>query len=402
MVLLLVPAPVDARVVGTVVRADGSPATGATVTVRVTDTGLVIFGSPEDKAVSTTKTDAAGRYGSVLPKSYVPGMETSDDWFVTASLPAGSGDKAGPRSSFEFEVNTALQEAPPLPIWEAEPAVTVDGLQARVTANGRPPAEGYATSVFLGGMALPTSAATFDLRLLEPEGPAQRSELIFGAQAAGNVTVRHAEGRTIYHQRLVTRQRTVTVALPVAPSRGSPCVVTLPGGESVRRTSCAATDGKFSAAVRAPSGAKPASVTVELTTAVDTGAVFVRGCDGFCHVEVSADGSAWTKAGGSRADASSDVWVGGIRNAGPVRFVRVATPDLGSGITEVSVWPGALPVEPDPERRPALAVPPSPPPAPPAPAEEPVDLGGVALKVLAGVLLVGAGGALALVARSRR
>ena len=131
-------AAVNARVVGTVVDPDGSPVAGVDMTIVVTDTGFHFF-SPPSSTVADTTTGDDGGYAGTLPDAYVAGTETDADWIVTASRRPRPGETAGPESSFEFEVNTAVQEAPALPYWDETPAVSIDGYQATVEEPGSSP-----------------------------------------------------------------------------------------------------------------------------------------------------------------------------------------------------------------------------------------------------------------------
>jgi hypothetical protein len=93
----------------------GIPGTGALAAVLtlglacVADRGLC----SAPKVVDSAVTDANGAYQLTLPKSYLPGYETNDDWITTAQRPAAAGEASGAVSSFEIEVNTAVEPAPP-------------------------------------------------------------------------------------------------------------------------------------------------------------------------------------------------------------------------------------------------------------------------------------------------
>ena len=133
------PAPADAEVVGRVVDPDGSPVAGLDVGIVETDTGVHIFSSPPSYTVDSTTTGLDGGYAGLLPGAYVAGTETDADWIVTASRRPGPGQAAGAESSFEFEVNTAVQEAPPLPFWDVSPTVSIEGYEATVDLPGTAP-----------------------------------------------------------------------------------------------------------------------------------------------------------------------------------------------------------------------------------------------------------------------
>jgi hypothetical protein len=341
----------DARVVGRVVREDGSPAAAVQVKVVRTSTGVTFFADKD--VVDGPTTDAAGGYDGKLPDSYVPGSETDTDWVVTASVPPSRGETEGPSSSFEFEVNTAVQEAPPLPLWETRPVVTLDGWYANVSVPRGPPAETFLTELSIGRTAAGqlterATTAAFDLRLLEPDSvTAGPGAVAVQATSHADVTVPHREGRTIYHRRIRTARTALTdTSALVPPSRGSPCTVVLTDGRVPEERPCRATDGRFDSVVGdevTTTSVGVASVTVDLTDPVDAESVVVRRCDAKCVVEVSADGSAWTGAHDvRRADTSySNVVVASFEPTAPTRFVRVSAPGGSLLASEISVWPAA-------------------------------------------------------------
>ena len=351
----------DARVVGKVVTADGSPAPGVSMSIVKTDTG--IFPGPS-RTVDRFTAGADGGYSGVLPGAYIVGRETDADWIVNASRPARRGQVAGATSSFELEVSTAVQEAPDLPVWEATPAVSVDGYLVDVSVPGAPPS-GTTPSVVLGPLSKPGTAGEFDLRAFEPgEGTGRAgTQLTAGASAARDVTVRHREGRTIYHQSM----RTPTVALDepslVPFSRGAPCKVTATDGRVTATQPCTATDGDLSSTVRvagqAPAGApsagqtttttpQVASVTVELSVASEVESIFVRQCDRSCVVELSGDGSSWARPRAVEADGSlrSAVLIARFKPMAGARFVRVGRPGGSLSLSEISAWPERPPGSP--------------------------------------------------------
>jgi hypothetical protein len=363
----------DAVVEGVVRHPDGSPAEGVAVeVVGYDDAGLAgalvaVFSLglaciADSASCVGTSTDGGGRrtaadgsYRGSLPDSYVPGTETDTDWVVTASLPKKEGQVEGPRSAFEFEVNIAVQAAPPLALWEETPSVSLDGWRATVSVGAppegtNPPALWFSDNgqarVLVGD-----DGDTLDLRHLE--SATDDSGVVHAyAVAHADVRVRHANGRTIYHQDLLT----ATVALPpiglVPPSRRARCSMVDSAGAPVPQAGgggCPVTDGNRVSGV--PEGAR--SVVVELATMTDVADVFVVGCSQGCTVEASADGTTWwvltndptiaeTYASPSEAllVASSDAPQAG-------RFVRVTRPDTAYALSEVSVWPGA----PTPTRR---------------------------------------------------
>jgi hypothetical protein len=417
MMLVLSPAAVfaDARVAGRVVASDGTPAAGVKVRVVQTDTGVgfpLLNPTGPTRAITETVAGADGRYSSSLPEAYVRGSETDADWIVTASKPAAAGQASGSTSSFEFEVNTAVQEAPDLPLWDSTPAVSLDGYRARVTVPGSPP-RNTTPYVFLGQENVKGTSGAFDVRALEPaSGPPPTTPVVAAGRAYADVRVSHREGRTIYHQTITSP--TVAPALPdlIPPSRGSPCKVTFADGRVIDARPCPATDGNLTVSV---SDARPASgnarnttttlagvtsVTVELITPVDVESVFVRDCHRDCLVEVSADGSVWAQP---RNLEVVELRVGdttAVARFAPVpgaRSVRVSNPGGTVALTEISPWPARPPGSPPAS---ASGAPPSDGVAVPLDAKErPVGVL-VAAAFLLGV--TGAGVAVVAVTRARR
>lgn len=403
----------EAQVTGRVVAADGKPAAGVKVRVVQTDTGIgfpLLDPTGPTRVITETTAGADGGYSSPLPGAYVPGRETDTDWVVSASKPAGGGQASGPTSSFEFEVNTAAQQAPDLPLWESTPTVSVDGYRASIVVPGAAPG-GKAPYVFLGSERVKGTSAAFDVRALEPaSGAASKTPIVAAGRAYADVRVAHREGRTIYHQTITSA--TVGPALPdlIPPSRGSPCKITLADGRVTDAQPCSATDGNHTVAVwetpARPAGnttttlARVTSVTVGFSTAIDVESVFVRDCPRECVVEVSADGSAWVGprtmevvqlAGGDTMAVARFAPIPGARS------VRVSHPGGALSLTEVSAWPARPP-----------GSPPAPPSAAPPISGVAIPLGAkqrpVGLLVAAAVLVgaVGAGAVMLAVVRRRR
>ena len=146
----------------------------------------------------------AGTAGSALPlpASYVPGTVTDTDWVVDAGRQPVGRQYAGATSSFEFEVNTQVQAAPPLPLWDAEPAVSLDGWRATVTMPAVPGGLSQPT-LTVGSYATSTASqqptTSVDLRRDEGSQP-----VVTFATSYADVRIEHSEGRTIYHQRVST------------------------------------------------------------------------------------------------------------------------------------------------------------------------------------------------------
>lgn len=343
------------------------------MSVRIvrTDTGFSF--RSDYRVVAETRTGPGGGYEGVLPGACVRGTETDADWIVTASLPAGTGEAAGASSSFEFEVNTAGQEAPPLPLRDVAPEVRLEGWRATVTVPGGAIKAAPGPLVFAGGLSARGVSATFDLRLDEPEDFGfQPRPVVAGGRAYVDVTVRHGEGRTIYHQTINTPTRAVIPSSHlVPPSRRASCAVTFSDGAMARSRGCA--DGEFKQPVWPAPAATEAgqtatappvvtAATLELAEPVEADLVVLRGCTSRCGVEVSADGSTWSPSRPVTSTITPDVPAGDIVYTAEVRprqvarFVRVTTDGTNDALREISVWPDAPPGAPaPPDRRPPEA-----------------------------------------------
>lgn len=386
----------DALVVGRVVDADGAPV-AASVQVVAADTGIdipLVAPAGPSRVVQQGSTDAGGGYRAALPGAYVAGTETDTDWIVTASLPASGNQLQGPVSSFEFEVNTATQEAPALPLWTVTPRVSQDGWMLRANIPGTPPGQTGEPVVVANGLAESGTAATIDLRVFEDVDPLTEVEV--AGYASADLRVPHREGRTIYHQRV----RSPIVAVPIdaplrAASRGAGCEVVLTDGTRHRPAVCPATDGNPRDRVTSGARGQPrssgssttttepptvASVTVFLPETETVATVFAHGCNRECRVEVSGDGAQWTtpraaevvaspagpffRRGASGGDAGPPLArqqaVKASFDPGPIGFVRVTRDGGRLDLTEISAWPAeAAPpaqppgddLRPDPGRR---------------------------------------------------
>ncbi len=392
------PEPVDARVVGRVVDGKGAALGEVPVIVRFVDDGaglgsLFLFGAfvafsgglglatcffpggcplgdtRSEGVVANTATAADGAYAATLPQSYVAGHETDTDWIVGAELPPQPGQSAGPTSSFEFEVNIATQEAPPLPLWTDAPKVEVRGWAIVVDGAGAP--RGLETTGFelvaqYGRLHLDSGRGYLDARLLEvPVG--EDPGLVAGATGSSDVRVPHDEGRTIYHQRV--RSAVVPVdLLPVPPSRGAACSGRRRDGAAANVTGaagCRLTDGDFATPVQAPpppgdpfddpfftddpnddtttTQPDPAETTeavVELATPMDLGLVVVRGMDaGSAVVEASEDGTTWERLTTTEDQTIVDSKAATAEPTGRItaRYVRVSGTSMTT-LYEVSAW----------------------------------------------------------------
>ncbi len=309
---------------------------------------VVCLGESTEGGAMTTGAD--GRYHGTLPDSYVAGTETDTDWVVTAGLPATGDQAVGPRSTFEFEVNILVQAAPPLPVWEATPSVSVDGWQATASVDSDLPPGTTRPVMTVGGIATQGTEGSVDLRLLESD-EANAETLLAYATAYADVRVPHANGRTIYHQAVSTG----AVALPaldlVPPSRGAPCTLVAVAGAPPPEAGdgCTVTDGNRSNYV--PAGV--ASLTVALPSAVDVSAVFLAGARDGSTVEISGDGTSWSSLANENRQADGGPSSSGVLVASPdsptsARFVRVSRAEGLDGLNEVSVWSGPNAARPTP------------------------------------------------------
>jgi hypothetical protein len=391
----------DAQVVGTVVGGDGKPAAGIPVDIDydidnpfgpaamlfTLGFGCLVPGlcSGTSNEAGDVTTDGNGRYQGPLPGSYVAGTETDTDWHVTAGRPPRGQQLAGPTSTYEFEVNIKVQEAPPLSLWEAEPQVTVD--RWRATATVAAPPAGLAkprlrlSTVTGGGRTVDALTSTVDLRSFELDATAGVNPVYAVATAFADVRVPHANGRTIYHQAASTPTMPVSDIALVPPSRRAPCSIVAADGSTKELETCAATDGHDGGGVYDPvqpaagTTALPPSVTVSMPAAVDIADVFAYGCDAGCVVEVSADGTTWARLTNDPAssvltpDFPQDGYlVASARPPVSARHVRVAR-EGGVNAIEVSAWPAAPP-EPIPPAEPPATDPDTGAPLPPGAREE--------------------------------
>ena len=243
----------DATLTGTVLGPDGQPLGGVPVTVLEADTGsiggsaltavftlgLACVADPlscdgNGRQVDATTTAADGTYSLTLPNAYLAGYETDEDWVVQIGLAPADGQVTGPSSSFEFEVNTAVQESPPLPLWSVAPTVDANG--GVLTVGFRPPV-GIADR--LSTLDLVTGDGTTLWRVEGSVDPRVIEDVPGRAIATGRADekVQHGEGRTIYHQ---------VVASPAVPFTGTavPTSRTRPCSQSVGGlVGCPFTDG---------------------------------------------------------------------------------------------------------------------------------------------------------------
>ena len=341
----------DATLTGRVVGPDGSPLAGAPVTVvegrsgfgldaaltAIFTLGIACVASPTacdlgGRVADAGTTDAEGRYELTLPGAHLPGFETDEDWVLQVGRAPVAGELTGPSSSFELEVNTAVHEAPDLAVWDGTPTVTTVGdlLRIALPALGGDAGLDEVGPRFVddgGDVVWHVEGETVDPRVLEDRSTR------FVASGGKDVTVRHADGRTIYHQQVATA--TVPYAGALVPlSRAKPCASSAGG-----LVGCPHTDGDL--VTRTPLATDEA-VTVDLGAPAEVGLVVVRGggSQGSDEVvvEASADGTAWQRLPHRRL-SGAEGWSAGPRPREGVlsaRYVRV-----GGGVAElaeISVW----------------------------------------------------------------
>jgi hypothetical protein len=332
----------DATLRGRVVGNDGAPRAGVPISVVRTDTGsriddvlagaftlgLSCLADPVscggDQVVDSAVTDADGRYELTLPDAHIAGYETDEDWVASIGLPTVEGQVAGPVSTYELEVGTAVQEAPDLTLLDLTPQVQRDHGQVSVVVPPLPALEGGPVAVQLqrDGEPLWEGRGPFEAIVLEDV------PVVVVVSSRRDVTVQHPDGRTIYHQAL----RSATVAYQgdlVPPSRGVPCQV-----QGAAVLGCPLTDGALLDDVELAAGG---SVTLDLHLTRDIGTVIVRGSRaGDLVVEGSADGQDWTPFEvGPLGGAPGVVARSGEQLV--ARYVRVRS-ESGAAISEISTW----------------------------------------------------------------
>jgi hypothetical protein len=333
----------DAHVTGALTHTDRSPANGVPVVVIAGKTtgehvggflALMFTGGiacvanddvcfPKDATVASVTTAADGTYTATLPGAYLQGYETNTDWTAVAHLAATGDQAAGPVSSFEFQVNTPVQAAPPLALWEAAPVITAGPLVtvAVAAAPAIADAEKLDTSTRFvderGTTVWQLDGSTVDGRLLE-DVPLR----VLGVRTA-DVRVQHSEGRTIYHQSIASAVTPYTGAL-VPISRGKVCAT-----EPAAAVGCPLTDGNLVEA------APPVTTaTIDLGDPGDVGLVVARGCAA-CTVSTSIDGTTYQDL--PPAASVPAITIAGGGRPVSARFVRVAS-QAPVALSEISVW----------------------------------------------------------------
>jgi len=302
----------------------------AVLTVGLSCTGGACTGDVRDAA-----TDDAGRFAFTLE-----GRDTQSSFgeavsvLVSATGSPAPDEVSGPLSSARFRVQTEALELPALHF--VDPDLTVDGT-TQVVTRWEPTSPGPYDLTFDDGHEVPVwrirtaePTATVDPRLLE--------------DTAGRVVVGGAHEDAIEGSDVELRWRSPGVGYAAGagapPSRGRTCrYVDLAGTASGESDSCELTDGDLASQATTPS-CRPDAPMCELAAAIiDLGSpvpaelVAVRGCDGGCSVEVSADGTSFRPVGA----VPEEFGVVALDGA-PVSRVKVGLGAEPSGLREVSVW----------------------------------------------------------------
>jgi hypothetical protein len=339
----------DAALTGTVVGPDGKPLGNVPISVIKTNTGfrvgdalvatltfgLACIADPAtcqsgQHQVDSTSTQADGTFRATLPKAYLKGYETNEDWVVQAGMPPAQGQVTGASSSFELEVDTAVQAAPPLPLWTAPPVL---GLPDGVLSVTVPPTEAS------GRMAPTADAVTADgkpvWRFTRDADVRVFEDLPLRVLVTGrdDVTVQHSEGRTIYHE-VVASPSVAYRGTQVPPSRGAACTL-----DQSAALGCPLTDGDL---LTGTSHDKGSIATVDLGKDSRIGLLLVRGSDpaDALTMEVSADGTSWHSLRTGPLGGAPGV-VATPRDGTSARYLRLSSTSSGE-LREVSVWPGTL------------------------------------------------------------
>ncbi|MGQ0431241.1 MAG: hypothetical protein ACT452_02395 [Microthrixaceae bacterium] len=336
-------------VAGGVAAPDGRPAHGRPVRLgtgvsesdgafAVLTVGMSCTSGACSGKVRTATTDAAGSYAFTLQ-----GSDTQSSFgealsvLVSAFGDVASDEVSGPLTSVRFRVQTERVTLPMLAL--IDPGLTLESHQGAVLARWSTSRSGPYELSFDDGAEVPVwlaagteSTASVDARLLEDTS---------GRAVLSGTFEEVIEGSTAI-MRWRSPGKPYAAAAGPPPSRGRPCQLVASSGTTQDHQNCKLTDGDLVA--MAPSEqicsgppdeaacTPPAAVIVDLGEQVPAELVVVRGCEGGCAVDVSADGSTFTPAG-SASDGFGTVELSG----GPVRSVRVGL-GTGAGLREVSVW----------------------------------------------------------------
>jgi len=292
--------------------------------------------------VRDASTDATGRYTFTLKGADTQStFGEAESVLVSASGSPTADQVSGPMASARFQVQTEQVEPPRLEL--VDPALSIEATNG-VTARWASPRPGPFELTFEDGEQVPVwlsrtaeSTVSVDPRLLE--------------DTAGRVVVGGGSEDAIEGSKVEMRWRSPGVPYAggagAPPSRGRPCRY-VDAADSVADgpRACGVTDGDLTSAVAVPPVCAAANdtqceaataVVIDLDPSVPAELVVVRGCEGACAVEVSADGTTFRSAG-----AASDAYGVVPLDGQALRAVRVGL-GTGFGLREVSVWGPAPP-----------------------------------------------------------
>ncbi len=311
-------------------------------------------GAPICRTVQYTRTDAHGRYRYRMRGSDVRGdLGEASPFELSAALPAGRGEVAGPSFQSGFEIQRTTVAMPTVTFWHP-PTLSASSSGRRVTVQwsafdvpGADRPDRYLAQFTESRGATiwsqpARSGATVDARALEDTGAS------FHADAAVPTKGPDTTFDSVYSSQSVRSHG----GAGAPESRGADCYVRA-GGKSVRLKQCPLTDGKFNASFPAqgcagqPSASPGASAApcransslyVDLGSPQPVGTVFAHGLSGAVVLDTSDDAVHWTR----RTDVGSKEF-DTITLHQPVsaRYVRLRNPDGMAirSLTELSVWP---------------------------------------------------------------
>ncbi len=311
-------------------------------------------GAPICRTVQYSRTDAHGGYRYRMRGSDVRGdVGEASPFELSAALPAGRGEVAGPSFQSGFEIQRTELTMPTVTFWHPSTlSASVSGRDVTVrwsdfTAPGTAHPARYLTQFTDGRGSIvwsrpAGSGATLDARALEDTGT------IFHVDAAVPTKGPDTTFESSYGSQSVRAHGGVGAP----PSRGAVCYVRA-GSRPVRLAHCPLTDGKFDASFPAqdctgrPSASPAGSATpcqansslyLDLGGPQRVGAVFVHGLSGAVVVDTSDDAVHWTRRTDVRSDAFDAI---SLPRPVTARYVRLRNPDGVAirSLTEMSVWP---------------------------------------------------------------
>lgn len=363
-----VAADADIVVTGEVVRADGSPARDARVglskeigfaeaidgmfTVFSMGTVCLVQNPPElcARFVRPVELDSGGRFSIDLSGRDVQSLfGFASTMSLAAALPARSGERAGPSTTYGFKVQTGALPLPPLRFWEDPLRVGADPATVSVAWDPLPETLGTPeryTAAFEDARAATVwqapggGSVAVDARLLE--------DLAAGVAVQAEVSD-VVPGSTM---QVMYRSAAVAVQGPGAPpSRGRPCTVAFEGGQPIEQVPCTLTDGDMAnpgPSALPPGGPAPGPAcppdagpdcgrpvaVLDLGTAQAWSLLVLRGAIGPLSLSVSDDGAAWRPAGEYHV---SEEFVAVPLSGVAGRYLRISAPAV-LALREVSVW----------------------------------------------------------------